>query len=75
LTAESWSLASLVKKTKDKKAKAQLQSQLNDARARLAAAKDQLSKLEDATLRAETQGYLQKIYKVISVLNASHEPV
>ena len=56
------SIASQVKKAKDKKTKAALQVQLNNTR-------NKLSDLAGATLRNETVNYLNKIYKVITMFN------
>jgi predicted nucleic acid-binding Zn-ribbon protein len=69
-TAQIKSLRAQYFKAKDAKTKAKLQAEVDESRRQLAAANEQLAKIENATLRAETQGYLQKIYKVITVINA-----
>lgn len=57
---------------KDKVKRAQKQTALDNARAELKLLKSRLADLEDSTLRAETIGYLQKIYKVIPFFNELH---
>jgi hypothetical protein len=54
---------------KDKTKRAQMQQELDAMRVQLTALKDEFTKLDNATLRDETRGYLQKIYKVIAHFN------
>lgn len=63
------SLASQIKKAKDKKTKTALQGELDSAKSSLAQTQNQLAALKDATLRNETLNYLKKIYKVIHIFN------
>lgn len=56
--------------TKDSKKRAELQKELNTMRATLRDKKTELATIESATLKDETRGYLQKIYKVVSALGA-----
>ncbi|MBL8029973.1 MAG: hypothetical protein JNN11_01870 [Candidatus Doudnabacteria bacterium] len=69
MSAEIESLRKKTLATSEKKARAQLQSKLDNMRTELASMKDRLTSMQNATLRDETRGYLQKIYKVVSSLN------
>lgn len=54
---------------KDKTRRAQMQAELDAMRVTLKSDQAELARLQDATLRDETRGYLQKIYKVITLFN------
>lgn len=71
LKAAEANLKTKAKKAKDSKTKNALTAELKQTRQRLSHAREQLSGAESSTLRAETVGYLQKIYRVISYLHAS----
>lgn len=69
MSSEIESLRKKTLATADKKARAALQTKLDNMRAELASIKDRLTAMQNGTLRAETRNYLQKIYKVVSSLN------
>lgn len=69
LRATEADLKAKVKKAKDSKTKNALTTELKQTQRHLSLTREQLSGVESSTLRAETVGYLQKIYRVISYLH------
>lgn len=60
--------------TKNTTERAALQKELDAMRVTLADSKKELANIQSATLKDETRGYLQKIYKVISTISAEKSP-